>query len=95
MPDGEPGRLVITNLVNRGSVLLNYPIGDLGSVGPADCACGRTFRMLSELEGRVEDMLALPDGRVRAPARGLAGVQGRRGGAAVPAGAARAAAASS
>ena len=62
VPDGQPGRLVITNLVNRGSVLLNYPIGDLGSVGPADCGCGRTFRMLSELEGRVEDVLALPDG---------------------------------
>ena len=63
VPDGEPGRLVITNLVNRGSVLLNYPIGDLGSVGPAECGCGRTFRMLSELEGRVEDVLTLPDGR--------------------------------
>lgn len=63
VPDGQPGRLVITNLVNRGSVLLNYPIGDLGSVGPADCGCGRTFRMLSELEGRVEDVLGLPDGR--------------------------------
>ena len=30
-PD-ETGRLVISNLVNRGSVLLNYPIGDLGSI---------------------------------------------------------------
>ncbi len=63
VPDGEPGRLVITNLVNHGSVLLNYPIGDLGSVGPADCGCGRTFRVLSELEGRVEDVLTLADGR--------------------------------
>ncbi len=67
VPDGEPGRLVITNLVNRGSVLLNYPIGDLGSVGPADCGCGRTFRMLSELEGRVEDVLTLPGGRAVHP----------------------------
>ena len=67
VPDGEPGRLVITNLVNRGSVLLNYPIGDLGSVGPAECGCGRTFRMLSELEGRVEDVLTLPGGRAVHP----------------------------
>lgn len=60
---GEVGRLVISNLVNRGSVLLNYPIGDLGSISPEQCPCGRTFRLLSELEGRVEDIMPLPDGR--------------------------------
>ena len=59
----ESGRLVISNLVNRGSVLLNYPIGDLGSISAEPCPCGRTFRLLSELEGRVEDILALADGR--------------------------------
>ena len=59
----EGGRLVISNLVNRGSVLLNYPIGDLGSVSAEPCPCGRTFRLLSELEGRVEDILSLADGR--------------------------------
>jgi phenylacetate-CoA ligase len=63
VPDGEAGRLVISNLVNRGSVLLNYPIGDLGSVGSEPCGCGRTFRSLSELEGRVEDIITLDDGR--------------------------------
>ena len=61
-PD-EAGRLVISNLVNRGSVLLNYPIGDLGSISSQQCTCGRTFKLLSELEGRVEDILPMPDGR--------------------------------
>lgn len=60
--EGETGRLVISNLVNRASVLLNYPIGDLGSISGEPCACGRTLRLLSELEGRVEDILRLPDG---------------------------------
>ena len=60
--DGQPGQLVISNLVNRGSVLLNYPIGDLGSVSGEPCPCGRTFRSLSELEGRVEDVISLPGG---------------------------------
>ena len=60
---GEVGRLVISNLVNRGSVLLNYPIGDLGSISSEQCPCGRTFKLLSELEGRVEDIMPLPDGR--------------------------------
>jgi phenylacetate-CoA ligase len=60
---GAPGRLVISNLVNRGTVLLNYPIGDVGAIVDDVCACGRTFKLLSELEGRVEDILALDDGR--------------------------------
>ncbi len=60
---GEVGRIVISNLVNRATVLLNYPIGDLGSMAAEPCPCGRSFRVLSELEGRVEDILPLPDGR--------------------------------
>ena len=60
---GEVGQIVISNLVNRASVLLNYPVGDLGSIAAEPCACGRSFRVLSELEGRVEDILLLRDGR--------------------------------
>jgi phenylacetate-CoA ligase len=65
---GEPGRVVLTNLVNRGSVLINYPLGDVAAM-PVDqtCPCGRTFALLSELEGRVEDILALADGRFLHP----------------------------
>jgi phenylacetate-CoA ligase len=60
---GERGEVVISNLVNRASVLLNYPIGDVASLSEEGCACGRTFKLLSELEGRVEDILPLADGR--------------------------------
>jgi phenylacetate-CoA ligase len=58
-----PAELVISNLVNRATVLLNYPIGDVGSISDEPCPCGRSFRLLSELEGRVEDVLWLADGR--------------------------------
>jgi phenylacetate-CoA ligase len=60
---GEQGEVVISNLVNRASVLLNYPIGDVGTISAESCPCGRTFKLLSELEGRVEDILRLVDGR--------------------------------
>jgi phenylacetate-CoA ligase len=63
LPDGQRGQLVLSNLVNRAQVLLNYPIGDLGALADRTCACGRTTRLLSELEGRVEDILELPGGR--------------------------------
>lgn len=59
---GEQGQVVISNLLNRASVLLNYPMGDMASMSQEACPCGRTFRLLSELEGRIEDMLSLPDG---------------------------------
>ncbi len=60
---GEQGQVLISNLVNRASILLNYPIGDVASMPDATCACGRTLRLLSELEGRVEDIVTLADGR--------------------------------
>jgi phenylacetate-CoA ligase len=61
------GELVLSNLVNRATVLLNYPIGDVGAFADKPCPCGRTFRLLRELEGRVEDMLPLDGGRVVHP----------------------------
>jgi phenylacetate-CoA ligase len=63
LPDGQQGQVVISNLINRASVLLNYPVGDVATLSGAGCRCGRTFRLLSELEGRVEDILPLPGGR--------------------------------
>jgi len=63
LPAGETGEVVISNLVNRATVLLNYPMGDRASIAPDPCTCGRTFRLISELEGRTEDILPLPDGR--------------------------------
>jgi phenylacetate-CoA ligase len=62
-PAGEKGEIVISNLVNRGSVLLNYRLGDIGTLSGAVCGCGRTLPLLTGIEGRAEDILFLPDGR--------------------------------
>jgi len=59
---GQKGEVVITNLVNRGTVLLNYRLGDIASLSEERCPCGRTFVLLSELEGRLEDVVYLADG---------------------------------
>jgi phenylacetate-CoA ligase len=59
--DGEKGEVVISNLVNRGTVLLNYRLGDVARIERAPCDCGRTSRRLVELEGRVDDFLDLGD----------------------------------
>ncbi len=61
VPDGESGEVVISNLENRGTVLLNYRQGDLArAVTP--CECGRNLPMISLLEGRVTEWLAGTDG---------------------------------
>lgn len=67
LPSQEIGRLVITNLINRATVLINYPIGDRAAMIGPGCPCGRRFVRLTELEGRVEDGLVLADGRYLHP----------------------------
>lgn len=59
---GRSGEIVISNLINRGTVLLNYRIGDLGELNADSCACGRTLPVLSKLHGRTDDLLVLADG---------------------------------
>jgi phenylacetate-CoA ligase len=61
--EGEPGEVVISNLVNRGSLLLNYRLGDVARLSRAPCACGRTTVRLAEIQGRVADVLAV-DGKL-------------------------------
>jgi phenylacetate-CoA ligase len=62
LPPGRRGRIVISNLTNRATVLLNYDTGDLGSLAAAPCSCGRTFPMLADLGGREDDLVVLPGG---------------------------------
>jgi phenylacetate-CoA ligase len=64
---GEQGEVVISNLVNRATVLLNYRMGDLGSWSAEPCACGRTLGRLRDLDGRSEDIVRTADGRLVHP----------------------------
>lgn len=74
---GAKGQVVISNLVNRGTVLLNYRLGDVASLASGTCSCGRILPLLSELEGRVEDILFLSNGGFVHP-RAIWGVMGQR-----------------
>jgi phenylacetate-coenzyme A ligase PaaK-like adenylate-forming protein len=57
VPPGEVGELVFTNLTRQGMPLLRYRSRDLASFDDNPCACGRSFRRLSRLQGRSDDML--------------------------------------
>ncbi len=59
---GGTGEIVISNLVNRATVLLNYRLGDVVTLGRGACPCGRSLPTLARIEGRSDDLLLLPDG---------------------------------
>ncbi len=68
VPDSERGELVVSNLVNRAMVLLNYRMADIVVLSPERCPCGRSLPLLSRLEGRIQDVIYLADGRFFHPA---------------------------
>jgi phenylacetate-CoA ligase len=63
LPPGEPGEIVISSLDNRGTVLLNYRIGDRAILATQPCPCGRSLPLLASFEGRRSEMIRLLDGR--------------------------------
>lgn len=62
LPAGEVGDLVITDLTNRVFPLLRYRVGDRGALRDGLCACGRTLPLMEQVEGRLTDIVRLPDG---------------------------------
>jgi phenylacetate-CoA ligase len=61
---GETGHIVVSNLTNRATVLLNYKLGDIVTRARLPCPCGRTLPMIENIRGRSGDILHLADGRV-------------------------------
>ena len=64
VPPGMRGRIVVSSLINRATVLLNYVLGDLGTATAAACPCGRTLPLLATIDGREDDFLVRRDGGV-------------------------------
>lgn len=61
---GEAGDLVVSNLVNDATVLLNYRLGDTVALLPGACACGRTLPRMAQPLGRLDDWLSIGGRRV-------------------------------
>jgi len=61
---GGTGHLVISNLTNRATVLLNYKLGDVVTLGRGPCPCGRTLPLIERIRGRSDDLVRLPGGTV-------------------------------
>ena len=59
LPYGSQGELVITNLLKEGIPLLRYRTGDISSLNPEPCTCGRTMIRMQRVKARLDDMLII------------------------------------
>jgi phenylacetate-CoA ligase len=62
VPAGQPGEIVVTDLLNYGMPFIRSRIGDRGVLSPEPCDCGINLPLLASLEGRESDVLIMPDG---------------------------------
>ena len=57
---GTPGELVLTTFRRSAGPLIRYRTGDLVSVDPGPCPCGRSLvRLQGGIRGRVDDMVVI------------------------------------
>ena len=62
VPHGEFGDIVATSLSNRAMPLVRCRIGDMGTISPDPCSCGRPYPVLASLVGRASDLFMTADG---------------------------------
>jgi phenylacetate-CoA ligase len=62
--ESETGRLLVTGLSNDATPLFRYRIGDVATRSKRPCPCGRAGDVFLNLDGRVEDYVLTPDGRL-------------------------------
>ena len=60
---GESGEIVITDLLNTAMPFIRHATGDRGTFSAEACGCGCALPTIHGLDGRISDMLYLPDGR--------------------------------
>ena len=57
-------RIISTGLANRAMPLIRYETGDLAVPSDERCPCGRATRVIRSVDGRTEDYVRTPDGRM-------------------------------
>jgi phenylacetate-coenzyme A ligase PaaK-like adenylate-forming protein len=61
VPAGTVGaKVLVTVLFSRTQPLIRYELSDRVCLSSSSCECGRTFGLVQSVEGRLEDVLALP-----------------------------------
>jgi phenylacetate-CoA ligase len=64
---GCEGEIIVTGLYNYKMPLIRYNLGDIGIPTDEECPCGRNWPLIKSIEGRSDDYLILPSGKVISP----------------------------
>ena len=62
--DWVRGPLLVTALADPAVPFLRYRIGDVGTRSKRPCSCGRPGEVFLRVEGRIDDYIMTPDGRL-------------------------------
>ncbi len=62
--DSETGPLLVTGLAPQATPRFRYRVGDVGTRAKTPCPCGRAGDSFYEVDGRIEDYVVTPDGRL-------------------------------
>ena len=63
-PEGEEGRVIVTNLHNYSMPFIRYEIGDMAIPGTKRCECGNISPTLEIITGRITEHFLLRDGTI-------------------------------
>lgn len=58
------GPLIVTGLGRPAAPMIRYRIGDVGTRSKKPCPCGRPGDVFLDIDGRIEDYIVTPDGRL-------------------------------
>jgi len=64
VPDGQEGRIIVTNLHNYSMPFIRYEIGDMAVPSPKICSCGQYLPCLKQISGRLEEQFVKKDGSI-------------------------------
>ncbi len=59
LPANHEGELVLTTLTKEALPILRYRTGDVTSLDPEPCRCGRTLARMARIKGRTDDMVVI------------------------------------
>jgi phenylacetate-CoA ligase len=62
--DSVSGPLLVTGLAPHATPMFRYRIGDVGTLSKRPCRCGRAGPAFHHVDGRMEDYVLTPDGRL-------------------------------
>jgi len=59
----QQGRVIATGFASYGMPFIRYEVGDIGTWKSMKCGCGRISKVLTKVDGRIEDYVVTPEGR--------------------------------